>query len=118
MITFFTNTSNPDKVFRLKASCKRTLSPNPIFLFRNTAMLAIIVMIPRPPICIRIKMTICPNKLHADTVGTTTSPVTHVAVVAVNNASINGVACPLAELIGKVNYILPAKIAIKKLSKI
>lgn len=46
---------------------------------------------------------ICPNKLHADTVGTTTRPVTHVAVVAVNSASINGVVCPLDELIGKVN---------------
>ena len=52
------------------------------------------------------------------TVGTTTSPVTQVAVVAVNNASINGVACPLAELIGKVNNTLPIRMAVKKLNNI
>ena len=37
---------------------------------------------------IRSKITNCPKKLHADTVGTVTRPVTHTDDVAVNSASI------------------------------
>ena len=55
--------------------------------------------------------------LQEETVGVTTSPVTHVDVVAVKRASINGVASPLAELIGNESNIVPINIVIKKLSK-
>ena len=48
--------------------------------------------------------------------GTTTRPVTQTEVVAVNNASINGVALPLAELTGKHSRTVPIKIAARKLS--
>ena len=39
--------------------------------------------------------------------GKVTRPVTQVAVVAVNKASIKGIALPFAELIGSVKRILP-----------
>ena len=45
-----------------------------------------------------------------------TSPVTQVAVVAVNNASTYGVAHPLAELMGNVRRRLPTKIRRMKLT--
>lgn len=63
------------------------------------------------------KIITCPNVLHVDTVGTVTRPVTHVAVVAVNNASIKLTLCPFAVLIGKQSKAVPARIANKKLSK-
>ena len=56
--------------------------------------------------------------LHVDTVGTTTSPVTHVAVVAVKRASINGTHSPEAELMGSISKRVPHRIAKRKLSKI
>jgi len=74
------------------------------------------VMIPRPPICMRSRMTICPNTLHVDTVGSVTSPVTQVDVVAVKSASRYGTASPLAELIGNAKRPLPMRIVTRKLS--
>ena len=57
-----------------------------------------------------------PNTLHVDTVGSVTSPVTQVEVVAVKNASRYGTASPLAELIGKTKSPLPTRMVTKKLS--
>ena len=54
--------------------------------------------------------------LQVDTVGTVTSPVTQMEVVAVNNASIYGTATPVAEQIGNASKMLPINIAKKKLS--
>mgnify|MGYP006976637296 CR=1 FL=1 len=61
-------------------------------------------------------MTICPNTLKADTVGTVTSPVTQVEVVAVKSASRYGTASPLAELIGNAKSPLPMRMVTRKLS--
>ena len=55
--------------------------------------------------------------LHVETVGSVTSPVTHVDVVAVKSASKYGTLCPVAELIGNAKRILPIKITPKKLNK-
>ena len=74
------------------------------------------VMIPRPPTCIKSNMTICPNTLHVDTVGSVTKPVTQVEVVAVNSASRYGTASPLAELIGNAKSPLPTRMVARKLS--
>ena len=63
-------------------------------------------------------MTICPNKLHAETVGSVTSPVTHTDVVAVKSASKYGTRLPVAELMGSDKRTLPIKITTKKLSNI
>ena len=51
-------------------------------------------------------------------VGATTKPVTQVEVVAVNSASIKGVALPLAEQIGRQSKAVPTSIAPKKLNSI
>ena len=72
---------------------------------------------PRPPICINTKITACPKVLQVETVGSVTSPVTHVDVVAVKSASKYGTLCPVAELIGNTKRILPIKITPKKLNK-
>ena len=92
-------------------------SPMPIFLFKRSISPDMIVMMPRPPIWIRIKITICPNTLHVDTVGSVTSPVTHVAVVAVKSASRYATDSPLAELIGSDRSRLPSKTVTRKLSR-
>ena len=49
-------------------------------------------------------------------VGSVTSPVTQVAVVAVKSASIYGTASPLAELIGNAKSPLPTRMVTRKLS--
>ena len=94
------------------------LSPIPIFLLSISISPDIIVISPRPPICIKNKITTCPNTLHVDTVGSVTSPVTQVEVVAVNNASGYGTASPLAELIGNAKSALPTRMVARKLSRI
>ena len=73
---------------------------------------------PNPPIWISSKITIWPKILHVEYVGTVTSPVTHVDVVAVNKASIYFIETPFLLLIGNVNKILPINITIKKLINI
>ena len=88
----------------------------PIFLLRRSISPDIMVMIPRPPICMRSRMTICPNTLQVDTVGIVTSPVTQVELVAVKSASRYGTASPLAELIGNAKSPLPMRMVTRKLS--
>ena len=75
-------------------------------------------MMPSPPIYIRSSITICPNTLHVDAVGSVTSPVTQVEVVAVNSASIYNTDCPVAELMGSTSKTLPNRMAKRKLNKI
>ena len=88
----------------------------PIFLCNKIMKADMMVITPRPPICMSNKMTICPNTLLEETVGTTTNPVTQVDVVAVNKASIKGTASPVAELMGNESNTDPTNMAIKKLS--
>ena len=64
------------------------------------------------------RMTICPKTLHVDTVGSVTSPVTQVEVVAVKSASRYGTAFPLEELMGNAKSMLPIRIVTRKLSNI
>ena len=72
------------------------------------------VMTPNPPICMSSNITTCPKTLQVVTVGTVTSPVTQVAVVAVKSASKKGTDLPFAELKGRLNKTLPAKITVRK----
>ena len=51
--------------------------------------------------------------LQAEAVVTVTRPVTQVAVVAVNKASIYAMGFPSAELMGRLKSILPIRIVIK-----
>ena len=88
----------------------------PIFLLRRSISHDTIVTIPRPPTCIKISITTCPNVLQEVTVGSVTRPVTQVEVVAVNNASRYGTDLPLAELIGNAKSTLPAIIVTRKLN--
>jgi hypothetical protein len=75
-----------------------------------------IVIRPSPPIWIKSNITTCPKPLHAQTVGSVTSPVTQAEVVAVNSASRYGTASPLAELIGNAKSKLPTRMVTRKLS--
>ena len=59
---------------------------------------------------------IFPSRLQCVAVVTTTNPVTHTLVVAVNNASINGVICPSAAENGIVSNTAPTKMAAAKLN--
>ena len=76
----------------------------------------IIATIPRPPICIIIRMITCPKTLHVLNVGSVTSPVTHIDVVAVKRASMYCTAVPSDVLIGNERSRLPINTAIRKLS--
>jgi len=63
-------------------------------------------------------MTVCPKTLHVEKVGSVTSPVTQVEVVAVNSASIYGTAILLVVLIGNAKRMLPSNITKRKLNSI
>ena len=72
-----------------------------------------IVMMPRPPVWIRTRMTSCPNELKTFPVSTTTRPVTHVAEVDVKRASTN----PRLELFvaeGSIRRAVPMEMRIMK----
>ena len=116
IMTFLRNGTIPDSVLIFIVSCKRNLSDIPSFLYIKTVTPVRAVMTPRPPICIRTKIIICPNKLQWVAVVTVVNPVTQVDVVAVKRALINGVDWSLAELMGKDNKKAPIKITTKKLN--
>ena len=64
---------------------------------------------PRPPISIRLMMTVCPKPLHCVHVSKSTSPVTQVAEVAVKSAGRKPQLIPLREETGKVSSNAPSK---------
>ena len=104
-------------VFRLKASWISSRSLTPIRRFSRSMTPVIMVMMPSPPTWISTRITTCPNRLQVVAVGTVTRPVTQVAVVAVNRASMYGTACPSAELTGNESKMLPMNMVIKKPSR-
>lgn len=65
------------------ASLERTVSPLPTSIARTVPN----SMIPSPPIWMSPRMTAWPNGVKSVPVSRTTSPVTHVALVAVKRAS-------------------------------
>ena len=69
---------------------------------------------PRPPICIKIAMTACPNRLNVSPVSTTTSPVTQTALVAVNSASSGPTCAPGCTANGSISSAAPSKISSAK----
>jgi hypothetical protein len=68
-----------------------------------------IVMMPRPPVWIKIRMTSCPNELKTFPVSTTTRPVTQVADVDVKRASTNPRLCGLVAE-GNMSRVVPIEI--------
>jgi hypothetical protein len=65
---------------------------------------------PRPPICIIVMITICPNKDHWVQVSLTISPVTQDALVAVNRQLKKSSDCPSLLEIGSIKSKAPVKI--------
>jgi hypothetical protein len=84
-------------------------------LFENIRKNVEIVIYPRPPIWMRRSMTICPNKDQWVPVSTTTSPVTHVAEVAVKIAVTGSVNLLDALENGNIRRIAPVIITAIKL---
>lgn len=72
------------------------------------------VMKPRPPICVKSRITPCPKWEKANPVSTTVSPVTQVEVVAVNRAESRGRGLPSTELIGRHRSAVPTRMTAKK----
>jgi len=85
--------------------------------FRPSNMANIVenVMIPKPPICISIRIISLPNGEKKAPVSLTINPVTHTALVAVNKLSISAVSFPGAKAIGRLNNTAPINMAVKKL---
>ena len=71
-----------------------------------------------PPICIKTKITICPNKDHLVKVSAIINPVTQVALVAVKRASKGYVQQPSLDAIGKHKNNVPVNIKRIKLNAI
>lgn len=69
------------------------------------------VMIPRPPSWISPRMTASPKPDQYVGVSTTTRPVTHTALVAVNRATMKGALSPPAREIGRRSRSVPRAIA-------
>ena len=71
------------------------------------------VKIPKPPICIKLKIMVCPSKVKSLAVSSTINPVTHTALVDVNKASVKEI--PAVVAFGSNNKNAPIKIMAKKL---
>jgi hypothetical protein len=74
------------------------------------------VMIPSPPTWKRMRITILPNGEKYVAVSFTISPVTHVALVAVNRVSTGCIATPAAVARGELRRIKPMVIVARKLN--
>ena len=61
------------------------------FPIKERAKKEVNVMTRYPPICIKIRMIICPICVKLVATSTVVSPVTHTEVVEINKASINGI---------------------------
>ena len=88
MRTLRRNFTIPEILFRLNTSCSIHRFPSPRRLCSPIITPYMTVMTPRPPNWIRNRITICPQTLQVEYVGTVTRPVTQMDVVAVNKASI------------------------------
>ena len=95
-------------------SFKRSLCRRPILRRNAIENPTPTVMNPSPPTWIKRRITSCPNTFQCVNVSYTTSPVTQVALVAVNMESKKGVHSPLRDAIGSVSIRLPANIIKKK----
>ena len=69
---------------------------------------------PRPPIWIRIKITVCPNTDQCIAVSRMTSPVTQTAEVEVNSASSGAVQIRCFELTGSISSSVPIRMTPRK----
>ena len=76
------------------------------------------VTTPSPPIWIRIRMTVRPNRVHWDAVSKTTSPVTQAAEVEVNRASRKVTSSAPVEAQGRHSKKAPVRIMSTKLIRI
>ena len=90
----------------------------PILRRKLSIMAVMKVTTPKPPIWISSRMTICPNTLQVETVGTVTRPVTQTEVVAVNRASTKETDAPLTVLKGSMRSSVPMTIAARKANMI
>ena len=95
LIPYFLRRFRSTRVFPIRQALSRSRSHRQTpsstnfwqVLFRTHNSYSIYSNYTQPPIWIKMSTTICPNKLQVVIVGNVTRPVTQVAVVAVNNAS-------------------------------
>jgi hypothetical protein len=66
-----------------------------------------IVIIPKPPICMRIRIINCPKEEKSFPVSRTINPVTQGAEVAVKRALIKPILFPVLEAAGRLRSIVP-----------
>jgi len=81
---------------------------------KKTAKNVVIVITPRPPVCIRKRTISCPLRVKVSENGTDTRPVTQVAEVAVKRASVKPI--PLYVEFGNNSRAVPMVIIDKKLT--
>src|SRR5690606_25489033 len=72
------------------------------------------VMMPRPPTCMRINITVWPKRVNSVAMSMAESPVMHTALVAINRASTNPKE-PEIMVLGNNSNNVPARISTKKL---
>ena len=118
LIIFFTSLKVSD-IFKTPAACINNFSSLAvIFPLIKITTSDTSVIHPIPPICISKIITTCPKIDQYENVSKTVSPVTHVALVAVNSESTKPVHSLDLEDIGKDKSPAPNKIKRKKLTAI
>ena len=96
-------------------SCITQRSRRPIFLPENMLMITAMVTTPMPPIWIRHRMTICPNRVQYRAVSCRTRPVTQEAEVAVKRAVSSPAPRPSRVAKGSISSRVPSNIMARKL---
>jgi hypothetical protein len=95
-------------------SCSILRWKSEILLPEITAMKAVTEMTPRPPICIKIRITIWPKSDQYAAVSLTIRPVTQTADVAVKKASSNDVQQRALDETGSISRNVPSRITARK----
>lgn len=107
----FVNLTIPPMFGAEMVSLRVVLASSPIFRFVSRDISVANETTPRPPICIKMMITTCPNADQYVAVSTTTSPVTQIAEVAVKNEFIKPAHSPLFVENGSNKSIVPSAIA-------
>lgn len=114
IITYLVNLTKPDRESWFNCSRIINLSLKLIFLPTKRAIIVADVINPKPPIWIKINITIWPNKDQCSAVFTTVKPVTHTAEAEVNSALIKPILSPFLLAMGKLSSMAPNTIKTPK----
>jgi hypothetical protein len=101
IMIYLVKRTNPPIENWLKDSCMINFSLKEILFPTKKAYIVVIDIMPKPPICMKIRIMNCPKEEKSFPVSRTVNPVTQVAEVTVKRALIKSILFPVLEAVGR-----------------